>query len=135
KSAVDRKSQIANHQPRSVALKVDCATYVGTRDGIPRLLEILDARKIRATFFFTFGPDRSGVAAKRFFTAPGFLHKMLRSGGASLYGFPTVLYGTLLPAPVIGEKCGDTMRSVARAGDETGVHAWDHAAWHDHLDR
>ena len=120
---------------RRVALKVDCDTYVGTRDGIPRLLEILGARKIRATFFFTFGPDRSGVAARRFFTTPGFLQKMLRSGAASLYGFPTVLYGTLLPAPVIGEKCGDAIRSVAQAGHETGVHAWDHVAWHDHLDR
>jgi undecaprenyl phosphate-alpha-L-ara4FN deformylase len=120
---------------RRVALKVDCDTYVGTRDGIPRLLEILAARRIRATFFFTFGPDRSGVAARRFFTTPGFLKKMLRSRAASLYGFPTVLYGTLFPAPVIGEKCEDAIRSVAQAGHETGVHAWDHVGWHDHLDR
>jgi len=120
---------------RRVALKVDCDTYVGTRDGIPRLLEILGARKIRASFFFTFGPDRSGRAARRFFTTPGFFQKMLHSRAGSLYGFPTVLYGTLLPAPVIGERCEETIHSVAQAGHETGVHAWDHVGWHDHLDR
>ncbi len=116
-------------------MKVDCDTYVGTREGVPRLLEILGARGIRATFFFTFGPDRSGVAARRFFTTPGFLTKMLRSRAASLYGFPTVLYGTLLPAPRIGERCAAVLRAAARAGHETGVHAWDHVGWHDRLDR
>jgi undecaprenyl phosphate-alpha-L-ara4FN deformylase len=120
---------------RRVALKVDCDTYVGTRDGVPRLLEILAARGVRATFFFTFGPDRSGLAARRFFTTPGFLRKMWKSRAGSLYGFPTVLYGTLLPAPVIGEKCASEIRSVAAAGHETGVHAWDHVAWHDRVDR
>jgi peptidoglycan/xylan/chitin deacetylase (PgdA/CDA1 family) len=118
-----------------LALKVDCDTFVGTRDGIPALLEVFAARKIRATFFFTLGPDRSGVAARRFFTQKGFLAKMLKSGGGSLYGFPTVVYGTLLPAPKIGERCEEEIRSVAAAGHETGVHAWDHVAWHDGLDR
>jgi peptidoglycan/xylan/chitin deacetylase (PgdA/CDA1 family) len=116
-----------------VALKVDCDTYLGTRDGVPRLLEILGARGIAATFFFTFGPDRSGVAARRVFTRPGFLAKMLRSRAASLYGFRTALYGTLLPSPRIGERCAETMRAVARAGHDTGVHAWDHVGWHDRL--
>ncbi|HTD52759.1 MAG TPA: polysaccharide deacetylase family protein, partial [Thermoanaerobaculia bacterium] len=118
-----------------IALKVDCDTYVGTRDGVPRLLAIFRERSIRATFFFTFGPDRSGVAARRFFTTPGFLRKMWKSRAASLYGFPTALYGTLLPAPLIGTRCSAEIRSVAAAGHETGVHAWDHIGWHDRLDR
>jgi len=136
KIRAEHKSQITNHKPPlRVALKVDCDTYVGTRDGIPRLLEIFRTKGIRATFFFTFGPDRSGVAARRFFTTPGFLRKMWKSGAGSLYGFPTILYGTLLPAPIIGERCAVQMRSVAEAGHEIGVHAWDHVGWHDHLDR
>lgn len=120
---------------RRVALKVDCDTYVGTRDGVPRLIELFGQRGIRATFFFTFGPDRSGVAARRAFTRPGFVEKMLRSRAVSLYGFPTVLYGTLLPAPRIGEGCAAQMRCAAAAGHETGVHGWDHVGWHDGLDR
>jgi len=118
-----------------VALKVDCDTYVGTREGVPRLVEILRERGIRATFFFTFGPDRSGVAIRRFFTRPGFARKMLRSRAASLYGLRTALYGTLLPAPLIGERCVEEIRAAESAGHETGVHAWDHVGWHDGLDR
>lgn len=121
--------------PPRVALKVDCDTYVGTREGIPRLLETFAVRGIRATFYFTLGPDRSGVAARRVFTQPGFLRKMLKSRAASLYGFPTVLYGTLLPAPRIGERCEAQMRSCRLAGHDTGVHGWDHVGWHDALDR
>lgn len=118
-----------------VALKVDCDTYVGTRDGIPALLDVFAKRGMRATFFFTLGPDRSGVAARRVFTQPGFLRKMLRSRAGSLYGFPTVLYGTLLPAPRIGERCEAEIRACGLAGHDTGVHGWDHVGWHDGLDR
>jgi peptidoglycan/xylan/chitin deacetylase (PgdA/CDA1 family) len=118
-----------------IFIKVDCDTYVGTREGVPRLLEILGRRGIHATFFFTFGPDRSGVAIRRVFTQPGFLAKMLRSRAGSVYGWRTALSGTLLPAPRIGERCAGEMRAVAAAGHETGVHAWDHVAWHDRLDR
>lgn len=120
---------------RRVALKVDCDTDVGTREGIPALLDVFASRKIRATFYFTLGPDRSGVAARRVFTRRGFLRKMLRSRAASLYGFPTVLYGTLLPAPRIGERCEAEIRSCGLAGHDTGVHGWDHVGWHDGLDR
>jgi peptidoglycan/xylan/chitin deacetylase (PgdA/CDA1 family) len=102
---------------------------------VPRLLEIFARRRIRAAFFFTFGPDRSGVAVRRIFTRPGFFKKMLRSRAASLYGWKTALYGTLLPAPVIGERCAGPMQAAAAAGHETGVHAWDHVGWHDGLDR
>jgi len=120
--------------PRRVALKVDCDTAEGTRDGVPRLLAIFAARGIRATFFFTLGPDRSGLAVRRVFTQKGFLRKMLRSRAPSLYGWRTMLSGTLLPAPMIGECCAEAMRSAARAGHDTGVHGWDHVRWHDRLD-
>ena len=112
-------SQLTIHNsqlPRRVALKVDCDTYVGTRDGVPRLLELFAERGIHATFFFTFGPDRSGVAVRRIFTRRGFLGKMLRSRGASLYGFPTILYGTFLASPMIGQRCAGEIRAGARAG-------------------
>ena len=126
---------ITNHKSvRRVALKVDCDTLVGTREGVPRLLDLFAKTAIRATFFFSLGPDRSGVAVRRVLTRPGFVRKMLRSRAVSLYGFPTVLYGTLLPAPRIGERCAREIRSVREAGHETGVHAWDHVGWHDGLD-
>ena len=118
-----------------IALKVDCDTAEGTRRGIPRLLSLFEKKGIRATFFFTLGPDRSGRAILRVFTRKGFLKKMLRSRAPSLYPIRTMLSGTLLPAPVIGRACRDAIRSAASAGHETGVHAWDHVAWHDGLAR
>jgi undecaprenyl phosphate-alpha-L-ara4FN deformylase len=120
--------------PRRVALKVDCDTEEGTRAGVPRLVEILGARGIRATFFFTLGPDRSGVAVKRIFTKKGFLKKMLRTRAPSLYGWRTMLSGTLLPAPMIGVRAAEAMRVTVKGGHGTGVHGWDHVGWHDRLD-
>jgi undecaprenyl phosphate-alpha-L-ara4FN deformylase len=82
---LSREPEAGTSGARRVALKVDCDTLVGTREGVPALLEVLAAREIYATFFFTLGPDRSGVAARRVFTQRGFLRKMLRSRAASLY--------------------------------------------------
>ena len=60
---------------------------------------------------------------------------MLRSNAASLYGPKTMMYGTLLPSPMIGKKLTDEIRSVGKAGHEVGVHGWDHIRWHDKADR
>src|SRR2546422_3343829 len=83
-----------------VGLRIDVCTYQGFRQGVPRLLDALAKRKIRATFFPAMGPDRSGRAVLRFFRKKGFLTKMLRTGAARMYGVRTALYGTLLPAPM-----------------------------------
>jgi peptidoglycan/xylan/chitin deacetylase (PgdA/CDA1 family) len=118
-----------------ISLKVDCDTAEGTKNGIPRLLGLFDELQIRASFFFSLGPDNSGRALMRVFTRKGFLRKMIRSRAPSLYPARTMLSGTLLPAPTIGRVCREEIRSVAAAGHETGVHAWDHVAWHDRLSR
>lgn len=117
----------------SVALKVDVDTFVGTRDGVPRLLELLDRHGIKATFYFSMGPDNSGKAIRRIFTRRGFLKKMLRTNAPSTYGLKTLLYGTLLPAPKIADNLSEVMKQVARQRHEVGVHAWDHVDWHDNL--
>lgn len=120
---------------KRIALKVDCDTFEGTKKGIPNLLNLFDEFNIRATFFFTLGPDTSGRAIFRVFTRKGFLKKMLRSNAAALYGPKTMMYGTLLSPPMIGTKCTDVIRSVAGHGHDLGVHGWDHIRWHDRLDK
>lgn len=116
-----------------IALKIDVDTYIGTRDGVPHLLEILARYGIRATFYFSMGPDNSGKAIRRIFTRKGFLKKMLRTKAPSAYGLKTLLYGTLLPAPMIAASFPDILRLAERKGHEVGIHCWDHVKWHDYL--
>lgn len=117
----------------TLALKVDVDTYAGTRDGVPRLLEILDSFGVRATFYFSMGPDNSGKAIRRIFTRKGFLRKMIRTKAPSMYGIRTLLYGTLLPAPQIAKSFPAILHRTLDLGHEVGIHCWDHVRWHDYL--
>lgn len=113
-----------------IALKVDVDTYRGTREGVPRLVELLKRHGARATFLFSLGPDHTGRAITRVLR-PGFFGKVARTSVLSHYGLKTLLYGTLLPGPDIGRTCADIMRSVRDAGFEVGIHTWDHVKWQD----
>jgi peptidoglycan/xylan/chitin deacetylase (PgdA/CDA1 family) len=117
---------------KKLALKVDVDTYRGTCEGVPRLLECLQRHEAQATFFFTLGPDHMGRAIKRVFRK-GYFEKVSRMSVVEHYGIKTLLYGTLLPAPDIGKKCADIMRSVRDAGFEVGIHCFDHIRWQDHV--
>ena len=117
---------------KQLALKIDVDTYRGTREGVPRLLEILQRYNAQATFFFSLGPDHTGRAIKRVFR-PGFLGKVSRTSVVEHYGIKTLLYGTLLPAPDIGNKCADILRMVRAAGFEVGIHCYDHIRWQDYV--
>ncbi len=120
-------------QTSTIALKIDVDTYIGTRDGVLRLLEILERFGIRATFYFSLGPDNSGKAIRRIFTRKGFLRKMLRTKAPSAYGLKTMLYGTLLPAPMIASSFPEILKKTEAMGHEVGIHCWDHVKWHDYL--
>lgn len=41
-----------------LALKIDVQTLRGTREGVPRLIDVLQRHGAGATFYFTLGPDR-----------------------------------------------------------------------------
>ncbi len=108
-------------------------TLGGMTEGVPALLHILASRGIRASFFAALGPDNSGRAVFRVFRQQGFLDKMLRNRAPSIYGWRTMLYGTLLPAPRISEAAADILPRVKAAGHELGLHGFDHVRWHDRL--
>jgi peptidoglycan/xylan/chitin deacetylase (PgdA/CDA1 family) len=116
-----------------LGLKVDIDTLEGLTEGVPALSEILTAREIRASFFAALGPDNSGRAVFRVFRQRGFLEKMLRTRAPSVYGFRTMLYGTLLPAPVIAAAAPAILPRLKAAGHEVGLHGYDHVRWHDRL--
>lgn len=115
-----------------IGLKVDVDTWRGTREGVPRLIRMLSEAGAAATFLFSLGPDHTGRAVMRALR-PGFLSKVSRTSVLSHYGWRTLLYGTLLPAPDIGRREAQTLRSVRDAGFEVGVHCWDHIRWQDRL--
>lgn len=118
----------------TLGLKLDVDTLRGYREGVPALLDLFEKLGIRASIFFSMGPDNSGKAIRRVFRK-GFLSKMRRTRAVSTYGLKTMLYGTLLPAPLIVDSDPSILRRAAELGHECAVHAWDHVEWQDCLDR
>lgn len=115
-----------------LALKIDVDTLRGTREGVPRLVDLLRRHEAGGTFLFSLGPDHTGRAIRRVFR-PGFLQKVSRTSVVEHYGVKQLLYGTLLPGPDIGRRCASIMKNVARQGFEVGIHTWDHIRWQDHV--
>ncbi len=113
-----------------IGLKVDVDTLRGTREGVPRLAQLLKKHGVDATFYFSVGPDHTGRALRRVFRK-GFAQKVARTSVLKHYGLKTLMYGVLLPGPDIGREAGDIMRSVHDAGFEVGLHTYDHVRWQD----
>jgi undecaprenyl phosphate-alpha-L-ara4FN deformylase len=112
------------------ALKIDVDTEVGTRIGVPNLMQLLLELNIPATFFFSLGPDNTGRNIKKIFRK-GYFKKVARSNVVGNYGIKTLLSGVLFPGPKIGKKHSELMRTVKEQGFEVAIHCYDHFKWQD----
>lgn len=124
--------KIAFSGTTTLAIKIDIDTLKGYLEGLPRLLDIMKAHGVRASVFFSMGPDNSGKAIRRIFRK-GFISKMFRTKAPTAYGLKTLFYGTLLPAPMITAANPDLIRRTADEGHDCGIHSWDHVYWQDNL--
>jgi len=124
---------VPSDKKKVLGIKVDVDTYAGMKNGVPRLLEILEKFDIKGTFFLSIGPDASGRAILQLLKNPLFLKKMIRTNAVGLYGFRTALYGTLLPSPMIALSFPAIVQQIMSKGHEVQFHAWDHRRWQDEV--
>jgi undecaprenyl phosphate-alpha-L-ara4FN deformylase len=99
---------------------------------VPAIGALLAAYGIRASFFVVCGVDRMGRRLGRLLD-PRFVGKLLRTRAVAVYGWRTLLSGTLLPARAVAGAFPDMLRRLAAVGHEVGVHGYDHARWQDRL--
>lgn len=118
--------------PTRLALKVDVDTHDGLRVGVPAIRACLAAHGARASFFVVCGPDTMGRRLRRLLS-PRFVLKLIRTRAPAVYGWRTLLSGTLLPTRPIAAAFPELLRALVREGHEVAVHGHDHARWQDRL--
>ena len=106
-------------------LRIDVDTIRGLTEGVPQALDILNEMGIHATFFITTGPDRSG---RNLFHIHQRETSLLKRNPLRRYGLKQILYGLLLPAPLM-ETHQDIIEEIMRKGHEVGLHGYDHYRW------
>ena len=118
-----------------LGLKVNIDSSVGTRDGVPALLEVLAEHGVTATFFVTVGPDHWGRSIRRLFARHDVAKRTGNSAARQLACRHGVLWGRLSARANIADELGPVLRSVADAGHEVGLRGFDPAYWCDRLPR
>ncbi len=103
-----------------VGLRIDVDTFRGTREGVPRLLEILSKHNIQASIFFSVGPDNMGRHLWRL-VKPQFCG---RCCAQTRHRFMAgIFYWQVRPASKeIGHANADIIREAAKH-HEVGLHA------------
>lgn len=91
-----------------LALRIEVGSERGAREGVPALLRLLDEHQVKASFFFSLGPDYSRYPLSHLI--PGSIRRRL-------------------PVSYIGRRCRDNLLAVASAGHDIGLSSFTAAAW------
>ncbi|MDR3231723.1 MAG: polysaccharide deacetylase family protein [Synergistaceae bacterium] len=115
-----------------LAVKIDVDTLKGYLEGVPRLLELLGGRNIKASIFFSMGPDNSGRLLRRILPG-GLIPRMLRARTPATGPLRALLYGKFPGAPMIVPSNPDILKRAEGEGHDCGIRCWDRAKWEDGL--
>lgn len=119
---------------KKIGLRIDVDTFRGTKVGVPNLNALFKKYDIKATYYFSVGPDNMGRHLWRMLK-PAFAWKMLRTNAAGLYGPEIIFMGTMWPGLQIGKRLSNVIKDTFDAGHEMGLHAWDHHRIQAKIDR
>ncbi|MEE8403303.1 MAG: polysaccharide deacetylase family protein [Candidatus Hydrothermarchaeaceae archaeon] len=103
-----------------IRVDIDC---VGDIDALPAALDLLDDCGVKASFFVTMGPDRTGKRLFSYLKRPWDLGK----AKPTRFGLWNLMRGIVSPARM--EDCRDALRDIERRGHEVGLHGYDHYQW------
>ncbi|WP_260291733.1 polysaccharide deacetylase family protein [Sedimenticola hydrogenitrophicus] len=91
-----------------LSLRIEVGSEKGALEGVPALLRLLDEHQVKASFFFSLGPD---------YTRYPFAHLI-----------PTLIRQRL-PVSYIGRRCRDNLLAVANAGHDIGLSSFTALDW------
>ena len=118
-----------------LALKIDVDTYRGTREGVPRLVELLQLHGAGATFLFSLGPDHTGPRDAARFQAGLLRQGETDLGAASTTACARCSTARCCPGPTSAGAAPTRCARCSAAGFEVGIHCWDHVRWQDNVAR
>ncbi len=100
-------------------LRIDIDTKTGLNHGVPEILKILSRYKVKASFFFSTGPDDFMLSFSRLFIEKNFAKKIIRGSDSYL--------NLLNNSP--SKSLKDTAARVLSEGHEAGLHGFSHFRW------
>lgn len=113
--------------PFLLVLRIEVPTWRAAQ-AVPAFVEILKRHHADASFLFSLGSDSSGRSLGHAYR-PQRHGRPLGSSFADHFGWGSLLYGTLLPAPYIGRRSKTILQQLQESGHEVGILGWDSLAW------